>query len=356
MKTIQIVSLIAFSFLSFAKVNAQQTITRQNGSSISFYNVLDSAITYAQSGDTIYISGGGFTLSVPINKPLHIFGVGFRPDSTIATKNTIIASDIYVLSNASNGSLTGIYCTGSLRFGNSTSNQDVSNFKISRCNFKQSAYLGFDGMSGAVNNVFIENIIRRIFLFNARSNNFYNNIIIDYAKDIGLNNVFRNNNFNNSSAKNYADGYFWYGVPASIVNAIGAVFENNIFRGGLFSAGGYNPGLSNCVFYNCLFSGAPSCMGCTDFNSIVNQPDATILINFPNYQDYQYSFDSHLQSASPGKNAGTDGNDIGIYGGAFPWKDGSLPVNPHIQFKSISNTTDSNGNLQINIKVKAQKN
>ena len=63
----------------------------------------------------------------------------------------------------------------------------------------------------------------------------------------------------------------------------------------------------------------------------------------------------HLRPGCLGKNAGTDGTDLGIYGGSFPWKNGSLPPNPHIQTKNISSATDPIGNLNVNIKVKAQE-
>jgi hypothetical protein len=70
---------------------------------------------------------------------------------------------------------------------------------------------------------------------------------------------------------------------------------------------------------------------------------------------FSYSDDYHLKSTSVGVNAGRDGTDIGIYGGAFPWKEGSLTFNPHYQRINISPTTDNNGNLNVNIKVEAQE-
>lgn len=70
--------------------------------------------------------------------------------------------------------------------------------------------------------------------------------------------------------------------------------------------------------------------------------------------EFSYQYDFNLQIQSPGINAGTDGTDIGIYGGAFPWKEGSIPINPHIQTKTISSTTDPSGNLPVNIKVMTQ--
>jgi hypothetical protein len=70
---------------------------------------------------------------------------------------------------------------------------------------------------------------------------------------------------------------------------------------------------------------------------------------------YNYSNNYHLKNGCIGLNAGTDGHDVGVYGGIFPWKDGSVPHNPHVIFKNISGYTDPNGNLQLNIKVKAQE-
>jgi len=57
---------------------------------------------------------------------------------------------------------------------------------------------------------------------------------------------------------------------------------------------------------------------------------------------------------SPSTYIGTDATECGIYGGIFPYKEGAVPYNPHIQQKSISSVTDINGNINVNIKVVAQ--
>ena len=60
-----------------------------------------------------------------------------------------------------------------------------------------------------------------------------------------------------------------------------------------------------------------------------------------------------LKEGSPGKNAGTDGKDIGIYGGTG-FSDTALPPMPRITTKNIADQTDENGMLKIQIQVKAQ--
>jgi len=89
-------------------------------------------------------------------------------------------------------------------------------------------------------------------------------------------------------------------------------------------------------------------------NNIVGQEQSSIFINQEG-NTFNYTHDYHLQTSSPGKNAGTDGTDVGIYGGIYPWKEGSIPFNPHFQQVQVSPKTDANGNLNVNIKVEAQE-
>ena len=76
---------------------------------------------------------------------------------------------------------------------------------------------------------------------------------------------------------------------------------------------------------------------------MVNDPAQLIRYNF------------HLKSVCKGIKAGADGTDMGIYGGMYPWKDGDLPINPHIVSKNIGTTLDASGNLKVNVTVEAQQ-
>jgi|JI6StandDraft_1071083.scaffolds.fasta_scaffold03579_5 hypothetical protein len=341
----------------------QNLVTVQGSSGVSFYTSINSAVSSASNGDTIYIPGGSWSItpSLTINKKLHIFGVGHNPDSTIATGYTLLTGDINILSNASGGSISGLKCAGTIRFGTTAGNQDVNNYEISRCNLTN-LYLGFSSPTTAELNLFYENLVTNgvVDLYNSVNNGFYNNVFY-IVKNVGINNLFRNNIFNLSMAENYSDGYFWYGCQASFVNAKGSLFENNIFRGKLMSAGGYNDNFSNCTFYNNLFSmegdcgsAAPTCTGCVDYNSLLSQPDSLIFEYYPIGQVFQYDLNFQLQESSQGKNAGTDGSDIGVYGGTYAWKESGTPKTPHIQTKAIGAASNADGTLDVEIKVKAQ--
>jgi len=50
----------------------------------------DSAYNKAANGDNVYVPGGNFTISSPIDKSLNIFGAGYFIDSSITTSITLI--------------------------------------------------------------------------------------------------------------------------------------------------------------------------------------------------------------------------------------------------------------------------
>ncbi|OPZ96628.1 MAG: hypothetical protein BWY70_01710 [Bacteroidetes bacterium ADurb.Bin408] len=79
-------------------------------------------------------------------------------------------------------------------------------------------------------------------------------------------------------------------------------------------------------------------------------------VNVPNVADFSYTYNYHLSDTSVAIGAGMNGTDCGIYGGDNPYKDGAVPLNPHIQFKQIPTATDSQGKLNIQVKVSAQEN
>lgn len=80
-------------------------------------------------------------------------------------------------------------------------------------------------------------------------------------------------------------------------------------------------------------------------------------INSDSNTPFNYPTDNfHLKINSIGKNAGTDGTDIGIYGGLYPWKDGSIPSNPHISLLKVDTKTNANGILNATFQVTPQNN
>ena len=344
MKKITTLVLISLMVLLNNQAIAQTLIAVQNGGTPKFYTKLDSAVTYAQNGDTLYLPGGTFTLSAPIGKRLHIIGVGHNIDSTLVTDQTRIDGNIELINDASNGSLTGVYH----RRGVFNSGENISNYLVQRCFLEAPLQLKATSLKWS----FVENIIRGSFnnASPGASNIFFYNNIIDsrsytslygFTSSVFLNNIFL-----------FLGGCYGGGFCDYPISASNSTFENNIF----ISSGMSSYGISYSEMNNNLFveniSITPRDLYNRGSNNIVNQAQSSIFVNQTG-NEFNYSHDYHLQSTSLGKNAGIEKTDIGIYGGFYPWKDGSLPSNPHIQFENVSGV-DGSGNIHVKIKVAAQ--
>ena len=319
---------------------AQNLIAVQNGGTPAFYQQVNDAILNSQDGDTIYIPGGSWNISQPIIKRIHIFGVGHNPDSTIATFQTTLIGNVTLTSGASQGTLTGVSLTGLLAGMNET----VDYYTITRCRISA----GIQINHSYSNFTFTENIIEGAILPYGTGNNcsFFNNIISAGImwNDAYANCAFKNNIFLYQS-------HCWGVCSSYSLRGQYSLIENNIFIG---SASNFS-GISNSIANNNLFVDDIYFPNGTNvgLNNITNQLQSNIFLN-QSGNTFTYSQNYHLQATCPGKNAGTEGTDIGIYGGTFPWKDGSIPFNPHIQLKNSSNETEQNGKLNVNIKVAAQ--
>jgi hypothetical protein len=316
-----------FLFGALNSISAQNLIAVQNGGVPAFYLQVDSAIVHAQNGDTLYIPGGAWNITQPIHKSLHLIGVGHNPDSTIATFSTTLNGNVVLAKGADNGSLTGVIITGRIQGTTDT----VASYTVSRCHI----YGNIDLNQNYSNFTFVENIFQGAnFNGGFHDCSFFNNIILCNMNFVSINaNIMFKNNF-------------FYGF----ITGLYSLFENNIFKWAYILSYVSNSTFNNNLFVENISFPAGTIVGA---NNIVNQPWNSIFVNQTGYT-FSYTDDYHLQPGCPGKNAGTDGTDIGIYGGSYPWKEGSVPFNPHVQYKNISGTTDQSGNLNVNIKVAAQ--
>jgi hypothetical protein len=178
----------------------------------------------------------------------------------------------------------------------------------------------------------------------------------------GSNNIVTNNIFQN---------YF---------NIKGAVVSNNIFYN-YSSSGAINISTVSCTFSNNLFFAFTPVVA-ANIISGTNTGAGNLFNTDPQYTTpslaydlWSYSYttpaigpfaDFHLLSSSPGKNYGTDGTDIGLYGGNYAWIDGSttdsrfryFPITSQvpqmIQMNITSPTLPLNGTLNVNFNAKTQ--
>lgn len=339
--------LLSLTFLFFSlNTYAQKQIVIQGANYTKFFTNLDIAISAANNGDKVYLPGGAFNSNIFIDKELHIIGAGYYLDSTIATFKTQVTA-IYFEQGSDGSTVEGIY--SHLNFATQTQNTNLSNIVVKRC-FVTNASLN-SGTSAAPNSfsniVFIQNILGSVYCGNTFGsfNNiaFYNNIITNGID--GFNNMIVKNNIFSGYIFNFS----------TIVRGNNINIQNNIFVANPFW-NITNSTLSNNIYMQGNLNGD---LGSGIFgigNILSSVPFGQLFVNgvFSDLSNVAFNF--RLASGSPGHNAGTDGTDIGIYGGLFPWKEGGLPSNPHIRSQNIGGATDGNGKLKINIKVAAQDN
>jgi len=353
MKKTPFLILIVMLLLLASQVNAQKLIAVQSGDKATFYTSLDTALLYAKNGDDIYLPGGylktnGTTIN--IDKAVNISGVGYNPYYNAGTENTIIENKtIKIMPSVNGGSIAGIYAKNSILQIQDT----VSNFSVTRCLFFSINIGSNQGKTPPSNISILEtvvaNTINRNGIGACPQNVSISNCIIGR---LGTNlAIYSNFPWDDLTCKNC----ILMGSPVNnvILNIQNSLFENCILVDSYNSVFGGN---SN-VFRNCMFTGSNtiSYIGNTNFvTSCIFSLDKNSIFIDP--QDFVFTMknDYRLKADSPGKNAGKDGTDIGIYGGRYPWKDGGLPTNPHIEAQNIGGTTDNSGNLKVNIKVEAQ--
>lgn len=341
---------VLFSYSSYS----QAVFVVQNASNSSVHPTLNAAVAAALDGDYIYMPGGSFGIGdLKVNKRLHLFGAGHYPDSTQATGRTALTGNIYFKTGANNSVLQGIYLSSNIFMGDSCSTGNVSNILISRCNV-DNIYLTYNtGTTDCgAQNIFIKDCIVRTDIRGAytQGNVVESSIITNQIANFNGNTEFKNNIFlrynNSSTAGNYVLNYVY-----------NCNFSNNIFRhyystSNYFSTNSADNFFNNCIFgmpSNYLFAGIHS-------NCLFSKTFANQFVNVPNVADFSYTYNYHLSDTSAAIGAGMNGTDCGIYGGDNPYKDGAVPLNPHIQFKQIPTATDSQGKLNIEIKVSAQEN
>lgn len=349
---------IFFSVFVLCTINvmfAQQKFNVQNGVKTEFYSSLEEAIQKAVAGDTIYLPGALIEVQndIIIDKKLALIGAGCDTDSIGGLKRTELRKGTdpanINFTNGSNGSLLMGCVVNDITFGHrdEANNvfQEIENITISRNIFYQIIL----GIESTVQN---PNKIKNIFI----QENFGTGISGVSASNCWINNNLLLGRFMGWSGTIYPvsslnNSYIYNNVmPDHGLRSLNAcIIENNYIAN---EAVNTDHGHVNCAFNNNAFkSNFTFPVGTnTGINNLMNQdPGNTFeenLLNLPKNLD--------IKLTSPCKNAGTDGTDIGIFGGSTPYKRGAIPLNPHIDKSIISAQTDAAGNLKIEIKVSAQ--
>jgi hypothetical protein len=294
------------------------------------YTDVQAAHDAASPGDTLLVKASTSSYGwLYLDRPLTVIGEGYNTDGPYTS---ISGVQTWPGSDGSNfiGFRAYFYLAG---------NGPISNVLIERCG--GSVYGG--NYSYGVTGLIVKHCVidGDVALYNCTQVLITNNLIIGQiygstAPSVSIqNNVFMSNGGN---------------VLLSIQNA---VVSNNIFYGSSPSQDGY--GVTNCAFNNNISFGTSDDdlppTGTGNVGSGNQQGVDPLFVNVPDFY-WAPSYDLHLQAGSPGIGAGTDGTDIGLYGGGFPLNvplDG-LPRLPQVtQFNLLNTSIGEGGSLNVQV-------
>lgn len=346
------VTLFLSVFCFVVQVSAQSSVIAtlfHDGDIKTFYGTgaLRSAHAAAVHGDVITLSSGSFT-ATDITKAVTLRGAGMEYDSISVIEPTIISGDFSIQiasdSTLQNNNLVmeGIYhnADGTITVKGSLNNPQFVKCRLYeiKCSSSSTSY-GYMYYANFINCVIAYNVYYYLnssgtfvncyvsgvdyYITNSNTNNsceFQNCVIMDdYIKDIE-NSVFRNCFLYVSGSYS---GYNNLNTTSSAYNCVGwAANSDKIF---------FNQ--SNTT--NTLVS---------SLSDVFKTWTGSSLSNFKTER-------LELTDAAKTKYLGSDGTQIGIYGGSIPFD--PRPSNPQITKLNVASKSTADGKLSVDIEVKA---
>ncbi len=332
---LSLVAVIVAATATFAQSTLVATLT--HGENVTMYYgsyALRDAYDAASSGDVINLSGGGFQ-AVNISKAVTLRGTGIDvviPTSIVNGFTINIPTD-----DANRFSMEGIRCQGRV-----TMNGTFDNPYFVKCQLTEIDYY--------------QTTIKNAMYLNCK-------ITGDYIRLWGTNSV----QFINS----YVSGFTNESESTSSASFVNCVikpfngYETNKLR---------SCQLMNCILYNNHgYMGAnklPSttiasnCVAINNdgrmsnvFNNSQSNPNCGLAVYSEMFKDFtgEYSDAQTFELSAEGKKRqlGTDGTEIGLYGGLMPYT--SIPSYPRFTKMNVASKTTADGKLSVEIEVSAAK-
>lgn len=344
---IKIITLAFLCILLAAQVKAQRVVALHSSSGVSVFSSVNpfiDAYNAANNGDTIYLPGGVVTPPNSFSKRLYIYGAGMHPDSTQATFPSVINGGInFINADANHTHIEGVQILGGLTV---TSNLQMTGITVKRTYILGVISIGGSGSTNLSSNFgFIESVIIGDVNIGFLTNSTFANCIFTSRIVQSKGNNFENNISLYQGSSSFSTSFVFHICDNNTI-------KNNVFVNTLnFRA--FN-GSGNIISNNLFCATAPNFSG-SDIvmNNILGVPQQDVFVN---QQGNSFSFSHDYNLQDPSLYLGTDGTEMGVFGGIFPVKPKYVPINPHIINKNIAPTTNNQGELEIQIQVAGQNN
>lgn len=326
--------LLALLITWATQLHAKQWSISNSTQNPGQFNSITTAIASSSvvAGDTFLLhptptSYGNFS----VTKKIVIIGAGFNTQRAAAQYATVGQITLASATGAGGSKFYGLIMSQII-----TSGLSMPNITVEDC------YI--------TNNLLISavpvNWIVRNCVFTATSN--YNIDLQQFATNAGSmlisHCLFANTIALSQSALFVRNCVFVHGVFSSVQNA---VFENCIFRHTSFIVSG----VTNSVFNNCISaSTALPTAGNTGNNNF--PPVSVTMVNAPG-NSVNLAHDYNLTPASVGYTGGTDGQQLGLFGGNSSFSMYGEPLNSAIvrSFNITNSVVPVNGTLNINATI-----
>lgn len=313
--------VMAFAFCAKAQISTVATLSHEGQVSV-FYSAdaLKEAYNAAVNGDVITLSSGNFNSPDDIKKNITIRGAGMMFDDNMS----VVSGNLNLKTNEANDSIhqftaEGIYFTGTVSINNTT------NPILAKCKFK---------CLRGVTSYYSSERIKHV--------NIFHSIIDDcsiYDGDYIISNSYLKTNCmsGNMNVQNCVierpsndDSLSFYGLMSN------SVLIYNLYINTDFAV------VRNCI---CVGSGSDfftSDGQCIAYDNKILSEDTEI------FKEGTTTYE--LTDANKAAWIGSDGTEIGMHGGLFPFT--TQLSNPQITKFEVAPKTDSEGKLSVNIEVK----
>jgi hypothetical protein len=305
------------------------TITLNNSNpSAGQYSTWVDAQGAANNGDTILIQGSAANYGdITVNKRLVIIGPGHNPTDKQNSQKAFFNKITFNI-GASNSEVSGVEVYEIHGGGNATG------VKVRLC--KITNRLTTDNYGN--DTWTIDGCVFTATGYNAYANypvsnwTFSNSIFNGYLQDF-------------SSTYTYVNNNIFLGTGAAFSSCSNLYANNNIFYRATFPT-------DPTILYskNVSFQSGYSFPNGSNYDNV----DPMLVSNIGTGAYFDYATDYHLQSGSPVKNGGTDGTDVGPYGGNGDFDQSGVPRNPYIKTFTITGPTSVNSGDPLNIFIKAK--
>jgi len=342
--------LVLFILLCFSLQAAKYRVNN-NTSAGAHYTSLNAAHNdpLVLPGDTLYLeASSSHYAGITFTKKLVVIGPGYflgdNPETQANIANAVIGQTVFAA--GSEGSVVmGCYFFNEYTAA-SLVKINANNIVLKRNRF----YKTYGSSTGVINAVEINasnTILVQNFIFMSgaayyavRANDNSNNLLIS-------NNII----YHNSTTSNYR--------ALSMTFYCSGEITNNVFRSGIDVQ-------NSLVANNILIDGTVTLANCSTANNICNSTqfpafnnnqlnviiaDVLDLSNPSN--DARYKLKDVV--GNPAKDAGTDGTDIGMFGGPSPYVLSGIPDVPSIYFFSAPNSGSSTSGLPASVKIKSNR-